>query len=99
MELKQEVEREAALVETHVELLKQGRERLRLALAKQTPTANEKQKIMDHLIALVKKSENAVVDAQAAVDKARQQLADLNGNNCICAGFTCFIVNFMIWHE
>lgn len=64
-------------VEEHVERLRQGRERIRNVLARHTPSANEKARIIERLEQLLNMSENAVSTATEAVTTARKHMEDL----------------------
>ncbi|KAH9280970.1 Laminin-like protein lam-2 [Echinococcus granulosus] len=76
-DLKIMLETETSVIEDHIEKMRRGRDRLIAALARQTPVAEEKARIVERLKHLLNKSETAVQTARKAVRDAKQQLEDL----------------------
>ncbi|VDM24354.1 unnamed protein product [Hydatigera taeniaeformis] len=70
---------EMSVIEGHIEEMRRARDRLKAALVRQTPVAEEKARIIERLENLLNKSETAVQTAQKAVRNAKQQLEDLKG--------------------
>lgn len=66
-------------MENQIDKLRQGRDRLRAALASQAPAAEKKVKIIERLEQLLNKSEIAVQIAQESVEEARRHMQNLKG--------------------
>ncbi|VDO08897.1 unnamed protein product [Rodentolepis nana] len=77
LELQKMFEEESKAMEGQLDELRQGRDRLRAALARQAQFADRKVKVIERLEQLLNKSETAVQTAQKSVDDAKQSIKDL----------------------
>nr|VZI27741.1 unnamed protein product [Spirometra erinaceieuropaei] len=69
-----ELNAETSITEEHIEKMKQLRGRLRSAVARQQPSAGEKDRVIKMLEDLANTSLTAIQEAQEAVDNANQKL-------------------------